>query len=185
MGFDKALARFGQTSLLERLVATADASAASSTIVVGGDPLLAASAGVAHVSDSFPGEGPLGGVVTALEHTESDVAVVVSCDLPFLQPRSIDEMAAGLHDADLAVAAAGGIDQWHCTAWRRDPGLQMAQGLFDNGSRAIRDAANELHVVRVDSIAEDQLRDVDTPEQLSAAGGTPPPGHDVSCVTEH
>ena len=40
--------------------------------------------GVLVVADAFPGTGPLGGICTGLRHAATDLAVVVGCDLPFL-----------------------------------------------------------------------------------------------------
>lgn len=36
------------------------------------------------ITDRYPGTGPLGGICTGLEAMESELAVVVACDLPFL-----------------------------------------------------------------------------------------------------
>ncbi|MBA2520370.1 MAG: molybdenum cofactor guanylyltransferase [Chloroflexia bacterium] len=51
------------------------------------------------IADRFPGAGPLGGIVTALEATKHPHCLVVACDMPFLDPHLLRRMAGRPRDA--------------------------------------------------------------------------------------
>lgn len=73
MGRDKALLDWHGRTLLEHM--TGLLAAVTTTVqVVGGDPL----------PDRILGRGPLGGILTALEVSETDANLVVAVDLPML-----------------------------------------------------------------------------------------------------
>lgn len=44
------------------------------------------------VEDAFPGAGPLGGIYTGLLASGADLALVVACDMPLLQPELLAEL---------------------------------------------------------------------------------------------
>jgi molybdenum cofactor guanylyltransferase len=54
------------------------------------------------VADQFPGEGPLGGVVTALHHVESDRLVILPIDLPLIGRVHLLELLASSLDDEIA-----------------------------------------------------------------------------------
>lgn len=64
------------------------------------------------VVDSVAGEGPLRGVITALEATETENLLVASCDMPLIEPRQLRWLGNTLADAVacplIMLARAGG-----------------------------------------------------------------------------
>lgn len=59
------------------------------------------------LTDEMPHLGPLGGIVTALEHVETDQIFVVACDMPRLDEEAIRRVVEKCHGADAAVAVHG------------------------------------------------------------------------------
>jgi molybdopterin-guanine dinucleotide biosynthesis protein A len=86
-GRDKALAELGGLPMLGRMIGLLQGVAKNVKVV--GAPEKYAQFEREMVSDRWPGEGPLGGIITALEDsarnpTTSGWSVIVSCDMPFL-----------------------------------------------------------------------------------------------------
>lgn len=82
MGRDKALMEWREETLLDRAVRILSTAAHDVRIVGRGGR-----GGRAGFEDRIPGQGPLGGVLTALENTAAERNVVVGVDLPLLTPR--------------------------------------------------------------------------------------------------
>ena len=88
-GRDKALVEFGGTPLLLQIVKLAQACASPVTIIANAEKYRHLDASFEIVEDRWPGEGPLGGIITALQHTAGNDRycrwnLILSCDMPFL-----------------------------------------------------------------------------------------------------
>jgi molybdopterin-guanine dinucleotide biosynthesis protein A len=86
-GRDKALVEFGGTSMLDRMIELLRGAVRRVKLVAAPNTYNALGVEIAH--DQWPGEGPLGGIITALEDAARDKAwlewnLIVSCDMPFL-----------------------------------------------------------------------------------------------------
>jgi len=164
MGADKAALPVGSTTLLGRTIATL-AEVVDEVHVVGGPHQPD---GATYVADQYPGEGPLGAVVSAFASIDTPVLVVVACDLPALQPVSIrtllDALAASR--ADYAVPLVGGRRQWHSAVFSRTC-YQVIDGAFSSGVRSYWDALGSLRECAVVVAEPGVFADVDTPEQYA------------------
>ena len=85
-GRDKALARIGDEALLARLCSVMRGVTPCVTII--GSREKYAAFGADCVADRWPGEGPLGGIITALLATSEtgggEWNIIIGCDMPFL-----------------------------------------------------------------------------------------------------
>jgi len=95
--------------MLERVV-NALSLAADEVVVVraGGQRLPAALGGVTVVEDIHVGRGPLGGLHAGLSTIESGCAIVVGCDMPFLDPGLLAGLAPMAGECDAVVPRVGG-----------------------------------------------------------------------------
>lgn len=131
-GVDKTRLPLGGRTLLARAL-DALAPLTTTCLVVGGAPVC----GVTQVADRHPGEGPLGGILTALEAIDTSHALFLAVDLPFISgPLLRDVQRAG---ENAAVALVRGPDGRLalCLSVRRDvaPGLRAR---FEDGTRRVR-----------------------------------------------
>jgi molybdopterin-guanine dinucleotide biosynthesis protein A len=91
MGRPKALLILGGETMIERQLRVLR-SVTQSVSVLGWPAHLPWPAklknlsGVRCLPDSQPGQGPLGGIYTALKHTRSKFNLILGCDMPFVEP---------------------------------------------------------------------------------------------------
>src|ERR1017187_531401 len=90
MGRDKALLRYWGVPLVVRAAAAVAEAVGSVTIV--GDPSVYGHFGWPALADTNPELGPVGGLLTALEHTRSEWNIIVACDMPDVSPGLLREL---------------------------------------------------------------------------------------------
>jgi molybdopterin-guanine dinucleotide biosynthesis protein A len=187
MGRTKALVDVDGRPMARRVADALSAGGCDPVVIVGGDPAELGVLGLPVVDDLHPGEGPLGGVLTALalltdrDDTFADEAgvaggdaggaggdavLVAACDLPWLSSVTVAELlAASARRPDAQVVMAHGDRREPALAiWRtsaHDP-LRLA---FDEGERALYRAVRSVSAVDVD-VAPAALRNVNTPGDL-------------------
>jgi len=98
MGTDKARLRvpLGGPTLIERVGAAARTAGVHEVIVVGGNEARVPAMDARFVRDAQPGAGPLAGLATglaAIRH-DTDMALVLACDLPYLSVPLLQWMIA-------------------------------------------------------------------------------------------
>jgi hypothetical protein len=166
MGVDKALVEVGGAGLAQRAVEVLREAGARRVVTVGGSDR---GVGVGHVHDRYPGEGPLGGLITALGEFQSDgvvqtEVVVVACDLPLLSAGTIRLLVTALADNDAAIARTDRIEPL-CAVWRPEQVLAILQASFASGERAIRRALTGLRTIEV-TVDGAELVNLNTPEDV-------------------
>lgn len=63
------------------------------------------------IRDCFPGRGPVAGILSALEHQPGSAWLVLSCDLPLLDPRDLARLLKSRNPFALATSLKGFQDQ--------------------------------------------------------------------------
>ena len=166
MGRNKALIRYGESLLVER-VAGAVASAAGSVTLVG-PPDEYRSLGLPLVPDLRPGNGPLGGVETALSHSNSEWNLIVACDMPNAQAEMLRALLdrAEAENADCLMPLSGeGRPEPLCAVWRRRCLGPVSEAL-DAGVRKMTDALEGVRVVTWQPEGHGWAVNLNTPEDL-------------------
>jgi len=135
-GVDKTRLPLGGRTLLQRAIDTL-APVSSICLVVGGAP----AAGVTVVPDRYPGAGPLGGVLTALEAIDSSHALILAADLPFISGSLLRDVQRAGADAAAAVVQHPDGRLALCLSVRRDCAPAVHE-MWSRGARRMRDLEN-------------------------------------------
>lgn len=169
MGCDKATFQVDGVEMANRVSRAATDAGADEILMVGGTQARAKNLQGTWTKDLFPGEGPLGGVITALKSSAHDAVVVLSCDMPFITPAVIGSLVAGLAEAQATVGRTDRLN-WLCSAWSRDECLTSLQSVWKRKERAVHRAAVLLDVLEV-PVPAVAVRNVNTPADLDEPVG--------------
>ena len=168
MGRDKALLPIDGTPMALKVAGALRVGGCETVVAIGGAAEALAAAGLPTIADRWPGEGPLGGVITALEHfADANVVVVAACDLPQLSAQTVAALIYELNAApartDVAMAMTD-RRQPLCAAWRPRAATLLST-VFAVGGRRLLDALADLEVVDL-LVAPELLINVNTPDDL-------------------
>ena len=165
MGRDKALLPYRGGPLVESVVRAVELAAGSATLV--GHPRRYRDLGFPVLPDAYPGEGPLGGILTALRHASPDWNLVVACDMPGLTAdflRALLEAAERTDARALAPAGPSGRPEPLCAVYHRGA-LPALEAAFSGGARKASAALEAVGaaVLPIQEIA--YFQNVNTPEE--------------------
>jgi molybdopterin-guanine dinucleotide biosynthesis protein A len=140
-GRDKALVEFSGKPILARMIDAVRGTSKDVRIVAASGKYETFETEI--VEDRWPGEGPLGGIVTALLYTrenepECEWNLIVSCDMPFLTAgwlRFLVERATK-GAAQVVVPHSGNGPEPLCACWQTDA-VDTLQAAFERGVRKV------------------------------------------------
>jgi molybdenum cofactor guanylyltransferase len=152
-GRDKSLVQIGNQLLLERLCSVLRGVTHSVTIV--GSVEKYGGFGVESVADRWPGEGPLGGIVTALlapaAGRSREWNLIIGCDMPFLTDEwlkyLIEQAQASLAEV-VVPKSAYGLEPL-CACWRASA-VSKLQRAFESGIRKVTEGMKHLSMEVLD-----------------------------------
>jgi molybdenum cofactor guanylyltransferase len=146
-GRDKALVRIGDEVLLARLCLVIRCVTPSVTIV--GAQAKYAGFGAECIPDRWPGEGPLGGIITGLL-TAADAGgcewnLIIGCDMPFLTPEWLAYLVERARASKAEVVAPKSVHGLEplCACWRTS-GAGKLQRAFESGIRKVTEGMKHL-----------------------------------------
>jgi molybdenum cofactor guanylyltransferase len=147
-GFDKARAELGGKTMLARMSALVEEVTGSVSVVAPARRYDQFDMWV--VEDLWPGQGPLGGIITALTATaETDGGrewnLIVGCDMPFLTPQWLTHLVARALASEAQVVtprSKQGLEPL-CACWRTSAVRQL-QHAFDDGARKVTEGMKHL-----------------------------------------
>jgi molybdopterin-guanine dinucleotide biosynthesis protein A len=167
-GADKALVEFEGKTLLTRTVELVRSVCGEAKIVAPVGKYRGATVPV--LADRWPGQGPLGGILTALHHcnerfgrsaatpaTDSGphaFALILGCDMPFLTREWLAYLCerAVQSTAQVAVPQSENGLEPLCACWRVDA-ASTVQAAFDSGVRKVTEAMKRLPMEVLDESA--------------------------------
>ncbi len=108
-GSNKAMARVGGVTVMERILTVVEPISSRVIVVTSPEKANIAVGGRAVVvTDAYPGKGPLGGIYTGLANVETDLAIAVACDMPFLNAALLTHMVELAEGFDAVIPRLAG-----------------------------------------------------------------------------
>lgn len=178
MGRDKASIVIGGRSMLQWVIDAASEVAGTVVVVTArwqALPSMEARGRLVLVTDEREDAGPLAGMVTGLGVVEAPVALLLSCDQPFVQPALLTMLAAQAMEAAAAIPMVGRELQPLCSAVRRDAldtlRAMLERGVWAAGAIADLDGARQVERREWSRVDSEGLSfvGVNTPEELVRA----------------
>lgn len=163
MGRDKALVEVDGVAMVVRVANALRAAGCQPVFAVGGDRAALEALGVEFVADAYPGEGPVGGVITALGACNTPAVVVVACDVPYLTVDTVRALLGGGGAAHATVAVTDRV-QPMCALWSRSS-LGHLREAFAGGERRLLSVLDQLETLQIRANPQD-LANVNAPGDL-------------------
>jgi molybdopterin-guanine dinucleotide biosynthesis protein A len=166
-GSDKAVAEIDGQKMLRRMYELLDSVVGSARIVApkGRYPEYAD----AIVEDRWPGEGPLGGIITAVSMTAAEAPdtnwnLIVSCDMPFLSKEWLGYLRdrALASEAEVLVPRSENGLEPLCACWRT-AAVHSLRATFAHGTRKVTEA---MKCLRIESLDEKHWKRFDSAGRL-------------------
>jgi molybdopterin-guanine dinucleotide biosynthesis protein A len=147
-GQDKALVELGGKTMLARTIELVVSVCGEATIVAAEGKYSEAPSEV--LADRWPGQGPLGGILTALQSsaqrgTEFTWNLIVSCDMPFLTREWLEFLCQRAERSTKQVVVAeseNGLEPL-CACWKT-AAMPDVQAAFESGVRKVTEAMKRL-----------------------------------------
>jgi molybdenum cofactor guanylyltransferase len=140
-GQDKALVEFDGHPMLVRMMKLIGGVTKDLKLVAA--PEKYAEFGMPLLADRWPGQGPLGGIITALEDAAQSVRrpewnLIVSCDMPFLTPEWLAFLRgrAAKSRAQVVFPHSAYGPEPLCACWQTAAAAKLRQG-FERGVRKV------------------------------------------------
>ncbi len=163
-GTNKALLEIGGLTILQRILA-ALGPLVDERLVLTNDRSLDSTPGLRLVFDSEPHAGVLPALANGLAAAESELCLVVACDMPFVSRTAFERLLELQREADADVVIPRThdfLEPMHAV-YRRQPVLAAIQAALERGEKRMISYFGD---VRVREATDDELRQVD-PELLT------------------
>jgi molybdenum cofactor guanylyltransferase len=174
-GSDKAQSVLGGQTLLVRTTNLVQSVCGNVRIVAAEGKYVRAPAKI--LADRWPGEGPFGGILTALREVSGSAGaqpvwtLIVGCDMPFLSHEWLAFLCERAMASDAQVVFAESQFGWEplCACWNMSA-LEELQSAFDSGVRKVTEG---MRRIRREVLDETQWKRFDTGGRLFWNMNTP------------
>jgi molybdopterin-guanine dinucleotide biosynthesis protein A len=157
-GRDKALVRFGAIPLLLQIVKLAQTCTSEVAVVAGAHKYGDLDANLEIIEDRWPGEGPLGGIITGLQHSAAtnhpaEWNLILSCDMPFLTAEwlkfLVDRACASEPETQVILPHSAHGPEPLCACYRTSSADPL-KNVFDLGIRKVTQALKQVRTEVLD-----------------------------------
>jgi molybdopterin-guanine dinucleotide biosynthesis protein A len=162
-GSSKINAKINGREFGEIIFNTLKSSQFEKVFLVGGDRSDALRWGVDYLNDEFPDSGPLGALVTAMRITQSKNLLILPCDVPFIDVKTLETLKSVSANFDVRVADTDS-PQWLCSTWRLEL-KDFLENEFAKGQRAIHQICAMLKTEFV-KVSDSSLRNINSISDL-------------------
>ena len=178
MGQNKALLHIGEYPIIEHVINTANLLSPSELLIVTHSPQDYEHLGYRMVADTVKNQGAIGGIISALHHSQTDTILTLACDIPFVHPdllkMLVDEFQKG--DYQAVIPTVEGYPQGVLAIYHRDC-LPYFESAIQNDQRKLKTIFNRLEGVKYLDESHWQSIDpqgrsfinVNTPDDLKSA----------------
>jgi len=165
MGEPKGEMQFLGRRLMEGPIEALRESGASELIVVGGERPYWVGNGVSHVPDRYPGDGPLGGVITALDVAGEENIVVLANDLMNIDQLTIRKILAHVNAPHTVVPVVEGHRQVLAALWHSSV-LPALCEVYGSGIRSLQSALQQIDVIEICDLDGNRFVNANTPSDI-------------------
>ncbi len=137
-GTQKPLTQVGDRSLVEHVIAALTPQVGGFVLSCGRDATPYQALGYLAIADARPGDGPLGGIVSAFPEVETDWILTHPADVPFPDASLVVRLSAAAEANGVAVPRAGGYRQNLVLLLSRARADEVAR-FYREGGRAVKD----------------------------------------------
>ncbi|GAB5493833.1 MAG: molybdenum cofactor guanylyltransferase [Phototrophicaceae bacterium] len=158
MGRNKAFIKIGGQAILQRIINVTTDLGQSKTMLITNTPDLYTDYDLAMYSDIVPDSGSLGGIYTALFHSQTAYTVMIACDMPFVSADVLRIMLAQRQNFDAVVPTVKGYPQGLHAIYRHTC-LDLIRENIEQNKLKVSKIFDDLQVNYLD---ESALADVNT-----------------------
>lgn len=169
MGRDKGFVRINGAYMIEHVIAAVAPCVTSLIIIANTDDYK--QFGYPVIKDIIPDCGPMGGIYTGLLHSSTKQNIVVSCDIPFITPAIISQLATAADDSDVVCVSHSGKKEPLCARYRKICALKMISFLDAENFKMneFLDSVNTglIYAENMPEFNSQQLANINTPGELN------------------
>ena len=126
------------------------------------------------IPDGVRGQGPIAGMVAALQAARNDLTMVVACDIPNVAGTFAERLLWEAEGVDAVVPTADGYLEPLCAVYRRSA-IPVARAALARGEHRIRSLYEQLRTRLVETGRAERLLNLNTPAEYEAYRNTGDP----------